>query len=122
MSFHDDQSSDSGTDGPDDPLTRAGDDANANFWYDDAGGSVAPCDSVPPPTVVSKDKIDWVEICLVDRDGNPIPGETYEITLPDGSKITGTLNSKGTARVDGVDPGNCEITFPDLDEDVWHPT
>ena len=63
----------------------------------------------------------WIEIELLDDDGNPVPGEQYQITLPDGSVTSGTLDSKGKARVDGIDPGTCKVTFPKLDQSVWKP-
>ena len=31
----------------------------------------------------------------------------------------GTLDNNGFARVDGIDPGTCKITFPELDKDAW---
>jgi len=62
----------------------------------------------------------WIEIELVDEAGEPVPGESYEITLPDGSKATGSLDGKGFARVDGIDPGTCKVTFPNLDKDAWN--
>ena len=62
----------------------------------------------------------WIEIVLVDEDNNPVPGEHYQITLPDGATVAdGTLDDKGFARVDGIDSGTCQITFPDLDQDAW---
>ena len=61
----------------------------------------------------------WVEVELLDNDGNPVPGEKYEVKLPDGSVKTGTLDGNGKARVDGVEPGNCEITFPEYDQETW---
>jgi len=62
----------------------------------------------------------WIEIELVDEEGNPIAGERYQITLPDGTTVaTGTTNSKGLARVSGIDPGTCKITFPNFDKDAW---
>ncbi len=64
----------------------------------------------------------FIEIELVDDAGNPVPGEPYEITLPDGKRVaTGTLDHKGFARVDGIDPGTCKIGFPRLDKDAWKP-
>jgi len=62
----------------------------------------------------------WIEIELVDEVGDPVPGESYEITLPDGSKAAGTLDGKGFARVDGIDPGTCKVTFPNLDKEAWN--
>jgi type VI secretion system secreted protein VgrG len=62
----------------------------------------------------------WIEIELVDEEGKPIPGERYEIKLPDGTTVAkGTLDQNGFARVSPIDPGQCEITFPDLDKDAW---
>ena len=64
----------------------------------------------------------WIEIELVDGQKDPVPGEKYRITLPDGETVAeGTLDEKGVARVDGIDPGTCQITFPDLDKDAWKP-
>jgi type VI secretion system secreted protein VgrG len=68
----------------------------------------------------NKDKKSWVEIELVDEEGNPCPGERYQIKLPDGSVDSGTLDEKGKARVI-CDPGTAEVTFPDLDKDTWEP-
>jgi type VI secretion system secreted protein VgrG len=68
----------------------------------------------------NKDKKSWIEIELVDEDGKPVPGEAYKVTLPDGETVaTGTLDEKGFARIEGIDPGTCKITFPNLDKDSW---
>jgi type VI secretion system secreted protein VgrG len=70
----------------------------------------------------NKKKKSWIEIQLNDEEGNPIPGEPYKITLPDGTTIAdGTLDNKGFARVDNIDPGTCQVTFPNLDKDAWEP-
>ena len=62
----------------------------------------------------------WIEIELKDEQGKPVPGEPYEVTLPDGATVaSGTLDEKGFARVEGIDPGTCKITFPRLDKDAW---
>ncbi len=71
------------------------------------------------PTEEDIEEKSWIEIELVDEEGNPVPGEKYRITLPDQSVAQGTLDEKGFARVEGVDPGTCQITFPDLDKDAW---
>ena len=66
------------------------------------------------------DEKSWIEIQLVDEADQPIAGERYRITLPDGQTVAeGTTNAEGMARVSGIDPGTCQITFPDLDKDAW---
>ncbi|NNF00937.1 MAG: type VI secretion system tip protein VgrG [Pyrinomonadaceae bacterium] len=73
-----------------------------------------------PNSSKNEDKKSWIEIKLEDDEGNPVPGEKYLVTLPDGSTVaSGTLDSKGEARVESIDPGNCQITFPDMDGRSW---
>lgn len=75
-----------------------------------------------PHSEEAKQKKSWIEIELVDEDKKPVPGERYRITLPDGTTLAeGTLDEKGRARVEGIDPGTCKVTFPDLDKDAWEP-
>lgn len=66
-----------------------------------------------------ENKTSWIEIEMLDEEDNPVPGETYQITLPDGSVAQGTLDENGFARIDGFDPGQCQITFPELDQEAW---
>jgi hypothetical protein len=74
-----------------------------------------------PNSPQNKDKKSWIEIKLVDEDGIPVPGEEYLVTLPDGQTVaSGTLDDKGFARVDNIDPGTCQITFPRLDGRSWN--
>jgi len=66
-----------------------------------------------------KEKTSWIEIELLDEEDNPVPGEKYEIELPDGTIAKGSLDGDGFARVDGVKPGECKVCFPELDGEVW---
>jgi type VI secretion system secreted protein VgrG len=75
-----------------------------------------------PNSSENQDKKHWIEIELQDDDGNPMPGQPYRITLPDGVTVAdGTLDEKGCARVDNIDSGTCEVTFPNLDKNTWKP-
>ena len=75
-----------------------------------------------PNSPENQDKKHWIEIKLVDEEGNPVPGEQYQITLPDGSTVaSGTLDNKGSARVQNIDAGTCKVTFPNFDQDAWKP-
>ena len=61
----------------------------------------------------------WIEIELIDNSGQPVPNERYKLTLPDGSVKWGRLDGHGKARVERLQPGNCQVTFPDRDQQVW---
>jgi len=76
-------------------------------------------DQPAPPVVVNPEKKSWVEIELVDEDGNPVPFEEYRLQLPDGSTVDGALDEKGQARVEGIDPGTCKVSFPNRDAKDW---
>lgn len=64
-------------------------------------------------------KLSWIEIELVDEANKPVPGEPYKITTSDNKVAEGTLDNKGFARVEGIEPGTCKVTFPKLDKDAW---
>jgi uncharacterized Zn-binding protein involved in type VI secretion len=66
---------------------------------------------------VQKDSI----ACLVkDEDGNSLPGIKYEIKLPSGEMRTGVTDSKGEINIHGIEPGTCEVNFPDLHQNEWN--
>ncbi len=64
-------------------------------------------------------EVSWIELEMVDEADEPMAGVKFEVKLPDDSVATGVLDSNGFARIDGCEPGECEITFPDLDKDAW---
>ena len=74
-----------------------------------------------PNADANKDKTHFIELQLVDESGQPVTGRQFEVKLPDGSYYTGTTDNKGKGRVDNIDPGSCDISFPDLDQDAWAP-
>lgn len=83
-------------------------------------GSTPVTPYTPPSTPEERaQKKSWIEIILVDEEGHRVPGKKYQITMPDQSVKVGTLDAKGFARVDGIDPGTCHVTFPGLVDDSW---
>jgi hypothetical protein len=55
---------------------------------------------------------DFIEIELVDENGDPIQGRKYILHLPDGKTAEGKLDERGFARVEGVPPGAYKVEFP----------
>lgn len=74
-----------------------------------------------PNSDENKEKKSWIELQLVyESNGQPVIGMPYEVTLPDGKTVSGgSTDDKGCARVDNIDPGSCQISFPTLDKEAW---
>jgi|RhiMethySRZTD1v2_1073278.scaffolds.fasta_scaffold18282_8 hypothetical protein len=68
------------------------------------------------PSVVTVDptKSAWVGISLT-CSGRPVPGAAWEVKLPNGEAVEGRLDGNGKTRLEGLDPGQCTVTFPELD-------
>jgi type VI secretion system secreted protein VgrG len=85
-----------------------------------SSSSSSPSSNAPrhdPTSQEAKDKKHFIEIELWDDEDLPVPGEPYEITLPDGSTVaSGTTDADGRARVENLDPGQCSIRFPRIDQ------
>ena len=67
------------------------------------------------------DEKTFVEVQMVGSDNKPIAGVKYRIELPDGDTKEGVTDANGMIRYEGIDPGECKVTFPDLDKDAWEP-
>lgn len=96
-------------------------------------GGCAPCQSAPPvtppppdtpgasaavgPSVVTVDptKQGWIAIELKAGPGTPVPGAAWEVTPPSGQPVSGRLDANGKTRLEGLDPGQCTVKFPELD-------
>jgi hypothetical protein len=78
-------------------------------------------DEVPGQRVEATVEKTWIEIVLRTDEAPPRPVafKRYRIELPDGSVAEGMLDEKGMARVVGIDPGTCQVTFPALDAGDW---
>ncbi|MCP4248187.1 MAG: hypothetical protein GY778_14170, partial [bacterium] len=112
---------------PEDPNAADSSEPGKDTRYDGSGElpEVAPPAPVPgaeyEDTEVEdeENKTSWIRIKLVDEEGNPCPSERYRIVTPDAEKIEGSLDANGEAYHAGLVEGECEITFPELDESTW---
>lgn len=81
-------------------------------------GDAAPGQPVIQPCA---DSPHWIEVVLLDADNDPIPGERYELRLPDQSLQAGQLDRKGSVRFEGIVGGEATIRFPGIDAREWQP-
>jgi phage baseplate assembly protein gpV len=77
--------------------------------------------TVPVATsATEKPKRDFIEYVLKDKDtGEPISGERWRVKLPDGTSQEGKTDKNGRLRIDNIPPGNCQVSFPDMDAGDW---
>lgn len=80
-----------------------------------ASTSAAPVSEPPVPT----GEKGWVELELVDEEGNPVPNARYILCLPDGTERSGVLGDDGRRREEGIESGVVKVTFPDFDAAEW---
>ena len=114
---------------PDDANTPAAgqDGSNTTTSNDGSKAGSAPAVVVVKPMTHkpdsddNKDKTSWIELQLVyESNGLPVAGMAYEVTLPDGTTVSGgSTDDQGVGRVDHIDPGSCQISFPGLDKEAW---
>jgi hypothetical protein len=65
------------------------------------------------------EKKTWIEIRLINKKGQPVAGAKYRLKITDGSIEEGTTDEFGSVRVTGIDPGMCEVSFPEFDAQEW---
>jgi hypothetical protein len=53
-----------------------------------------------------------VKLSLVDPAGEPVPDEPFEVHLPDGQVVAGTLNKYGYAKVAVAEPAAVDVVLP----------
>jgi len=71
--------------------------------------------------VAPREEKTWFGIELVDDADPPQPVafKRYRVELPDGAVREGMLDENGRARINGLDPGTCKVSFPDLHGEDW---
>jgi predicted component of type VI protein secretion system len=62
--------------------------------------------------------VSWIEIEVVFDDGTPFTGNCV-VDLPSNLRTDGAPDDEGLIRIEGIDPGSCKVSFPDLDGAVW---
>jgi hypothetical protein len=80
------------------------------------GPAEAPVSRPSPPPPVTEQA--WVDIKITYEDGSPFTGN-YVIELPGGRRTEGSPDGDGLVRLRGIDPGTCQLSFPELDADAW---
>ena len=86
------------------------------------GASGGPAEIPPPDNATAPKKgavkeTEWVEIRCVDANGEP-HAAAYRLELPDGRVLTGTTQD-GSVYVSGIDPGDCKLSFHEIDAAAW---
>ena len=70
---------------------------------------------VPLAPVSEEPSTDYIEIQLMDEDGEPVADTKYWIKDSEGNEHEGVTDGDGMARLDEIPKGNCDISFPELD-------
>jgi hypothetical protein len=63
------------------------------------------------PEDAAEEELTYIEVEIVDQDGNPVAGRAYTLTLPDGTKQTGRVPTSGILHVGDLEPGSGQIDF-----------
>lgn len=77
---------------------------NVNVGGASNGPSASAADSAPT----------WIEVELVDEDGRPLSGASYELTTSDGKIHKGTVPDSGVVRLEEVPPGASIARFAEV--------
>ena len=102
--------------------------ASGNLIVLDRGPKRGPTDpsgtELPEPTPIpvvplapesESTTTDFLEIELVDEEGNPVADQKYWIKDAEGNEYEGMTDSSGKARLDDIPKGSCDISFPEAD-------
>lgn len=65
-----------------------------------------------PGTVVLPCGKCWIELELLDENGEPGAGEIYDVQLANGERREGRLDQRGYVRLEQIPCGECKVRFP----------
>jgi len=77
------------------------------------------CDAPKPPPPPDPKRPHYVEIVVTHPSGAPAPDQRYRVVDSEGHEHVGFVGADGVGRVNGLPPGSCRISFPDLDDRSW---
>jgi hypothetical protein len=80
---------------------------------------LAPRTVARPPRPPEEELKTWVGIELVDDRDKPVANQRYRVKVPGGTFHEGTTDAKGQAKITNLNPGGCEISFPDIHAKEW---
>ncbi len=60
---------------------------------------------------------DFLDLEMIDGNGEPLAGRDYTLHLPDGSTRDGTLDDEGRAREEDIPPGRTTVEVPEQEEE-----
>jgi hypothetical protein len=72
-----------------------------------------------PLEKIDESRLSAFELALTDELGQALPGQPYELTLPNGKVATGISDEMGIVKIAEVGKGVCQLSLPTLDADVW---
>jgi hypothetical protein len=61
----------------------------------------------------------FVSFRVVNQMGDPLPGVRYEVTAADGTVFSGETDAFGGVFVGDLEPGDCDLSLPDLADELW---
>lgn len=59
-----------------------------------------------------------IKVQLEDSEGEPVPFEAFEVRGSRRQKVSGKLDDKGEARVQGIAGTHCQVVFPNLQQEA----
>ncbi len=62
----------------------------------------------------------WIEVRVIDEDGEPVSSMEYEIELSDGRVRQGRTSELGILRYDGIPSGSCKVKLLGVEANGWN--
>jgi len=80
--------------------------------------SEAPAEAPPASIRETEEELDYITFRLIDAAGEPVIGAKYQIELPDGQTLKGTIQDANPVELRDIPSGDCTITFPELAQSI----